>query len=280
MPSQKTPAPTSPGSYAGGTRTTPLSLASIFGRNSAKTQVPTQRSISDATQSVPQPVRRANTRHRTADSSAGRRRDKAPSRNVNPVRAHHGSHANTSKQLPETPEEQRLKQHGIVANPAQGRGTRGIFVPPYAWSLVSFSQAERLRNPRPLLDGGGSSRAVEVQFYHCESLYLGQELVASPEVERLTSAAAAFLGECELRGSATAAAARRHRRNPGYVGLEAAQRHGGFHIHLPDEAGATALDGNVAIDWELVVLVHRRFLPRGGPLLVGVGPRRAGTGCV
>ncbi|KAI1759140.1 hypothetical protein GGR53DRAFT_176963 [Hypoxylon sp. FL1150] len=263
-------------------RITPLSLTSFFRRNSAKAQVPQRRrSASNA----PQPLQRSNTYHVTESSSpAGRGRGRTISHDTKTV-SHSQSlrkPANIPRWDPEASGTSHLKRHGAITRPAQGRGTRGIYVPVFS-SPINFSQAERLRNPGvhlPVIVSerpDGPNRPVVVRFYHCESLYLTQDHLRSPCVDTLASAAAGFLGECELRGWATA----RGRHNPGYVGLSAVRRSDGFHVHYPDDAGVAMFDGqDIAGDWEQILRLHRRYSPKGVPLLIGVGLGHAGRSCV
>ncbi|KAI4869861.1 hypothetical protein F4820DRAFT_443647 [Hypoxylon rubiginosum] len=268
-------------SSEGEIRIMPLSLTSFFRRNSTKAQLPTRQR---AAPTAPQPVHRSNTYHvaEPSSSSSPSSRFRANSTRIPPQNnSSSAAAANTPPQEHRPQTSGSLKRHGAVTRPVQGRGTRGIFVLPYARSPIRFSQAERARNPGVYLPalsdqserrgGRNAGGPVAVRLYHCESLYLSRELLASPALDLVTSAASAFLGECELRGWAALG----KRRNPGYVGLGAARTHGGFHVHYPDDAGLVSFEEEADCDWEQVMQVHRRYTPHGVPLLVGVGPGQA-----
>ncbi|KAI1773086.1 hypothetical protein F4818DRAFT_423223 [Hypoxylon cercidicola] len=259
-------------------RITPLSLTAFFRRNSTKAQLPRQRATSNA----PQPPRRSNTIQVSESSpSRGHGPGYSSNRNAIYVGKPQNNAADISQHEPEPSGACTLKRQHAITRPVQGYGTRGIFVPVYACSPVEFSQSERLRNPGvylPLLSPqpeGRDSGPVAVRLYHCESLYLSQDPLKSPAVGVLISAACAFLGECELRGWAALG-----QHNQGYVGLNAAQKSGGYHLHYPDDAGVVIFEEDIGDDWEQVMKVHRRYAPRGVPLLVGVGPGQAGKCCV
>ncbi|KAI1398633.1 hypothetical protein F4819DRAFT_22089 [Hypoxylon fuscum] len=177
-----------------------------------------------------------------------------------------------------------LQRHGAVhrARPVQGQGTRGLFIPTYG-SPRHFSQVERLRNPRirRVKDParlGSQDGSVVVRFYHCKRLYLSQGFKFYPGVDDLVSAASAFLGYSHLRDGEWPALPAEDR-NPGYVGFNEAQAHGGFHLHYPDCAGLTPFEAEIAGDWEQVMQAHRHYY-HDDFLLVAVGLGKPGECCL
>lgn len=160
-------------------------------------------------------------------------------------------------------------------------GTRGLYVPAYG-NPEHFGQPQRVANPTVRLPTSSEqrsehgSKAVVVRFFHCENMNFSRESLVSPDVKELVSAAASFIGECQLNDTPQSLQPRRP--NNAYRGLTLESSHGGSHLHFPDVAGLHRFSGNIEVDWNYIVKAHMRKFPRT-VLLVGVGLGEPGQQC-
>ncbi|KAI0863847.1 hypothetical protein F4860DRAFT_521877 [Xylaria cubensis] len=181
-----------------------------------------------------------------------------------------------SSHLPQEPKSQPESKSTERPVRRASQSTRGLFVPAYR-SPEKFSHSCHRRSleiPLPIHVKQGSQ--VFVGFYNCENFTIGRKLLTSPDINRVISAAVAFLGECQLRDVPEELIPKHP--NPAYRGLSLESSHGGYHLHYPSYAGVQPFLDNASADWSRLMLIHARNFP-DTVLLIGVGLGEPGTQC-
>ncbi|KAI0538088.1 hypothetical protein GGR58DRAFT_501555 [Xylaria digitata] len=170
-------------------------------------------------------------------------------------------------------QEQREEPLKPLKPASQARGTRGLHATAYG-SPDHFAQRDRLNNPTISIQVNDAQ--VFVRFFNCENLNVGRESLAAPNLKSLSSAAVAFLGECQVND--TPPTLLPPIPNPAYRGLALASSHGGYHLHFPDHAGARPFHSDTAADWNEIKAIHAQHFPNN-VLLIGVGLGEPGPQC-